>query len=299
MLTELQLKRPVDDVTVAIIREIHGAAAALGHRAMLVGATARIILVENVFGLPTGRATRDVDFAFAMETWDQFEALRQRLIGQHDFEADARAVHKLYYRPEGATHGLPVDLVPFGGLGGEREEIRWPPEMAIVMNVAGFADALESAVNVEVAPGFSVMIASLPAIAVLKLFAWLDRYQDTPKDAIDLTALLRLYYEIDPERVYTIPGDVFESVDYDIELGGAWLLGNDARKLTLPVTTEKLTAMFANTAQTDTLTSDMARALLTKTAPKAYPAELFGQFKQGWRHVASQDPAVNRDFPSP
>jgi predicted nucleotidyltransferase len=68
MTTELQLKRPIDGVTLAIIREIQTAADALGHRAMLVGATARIILVEHVFGLPTGRATRDVDFAFAMET---------------------------------------------------------------------------------------------------------------------------------------------------------------------------------------------------------------------------------------
>ena len=190
MATELRLTRPVDGMTLAIIRAIHAAAAALGLRALLVGATARIILVENVFGLPSGRATRDVDFAFAMETWEQFEALRQRLIGQHEFKADARVSHTLRYQPQGAPHAIPVDLVPFGALGGASEEIRWPPEMAFVMNVAGFADALESAVNVEVMPGISIAIASLPAIAVLKLFAWLDRHHDTPKDAIDLTALL-------------------------------------------------------------------------------------------------------------
>jgi predicted nucleotidyltransferase len=285
MTTELQLKRPIDGLTLAIIREIHAAASALGHRAMLVGATARIILVENVFGLPTGRATKDVDFAFALETWEQFETLRQRLISQHDFEADARVTHKLYYRPKGATHGIPVDLVPFGALGGEHEEIRWPPEMAIVMNVAGFADALESAVSVEVVPGVSVAIASIPAIAVLKLFAWLDRRHDTRKDAIDLTALLLLYYEIDPERVFTIPAEVLEGVDYDIELGGAWLLGNDARKLTLAATTEKLTSLFANTAQNDALTSDMARALPAKSDPEGHAAKLLEQFKEGFGYM--------------
>ena len=47
MTTELQLKRPIDGLTLAIICDAHGAAAALGHRAMLIGATARIILVEN------------------------------------------------------------------------------------------------------------------------------------------------------------------------------------------------------------------------------------------------------------
>ena len=131
MPTELPLRRPVDGITVAIIRAIHSAAEALGHQAMLVGATARIILVENVFGLPSGRATRDVDFAVALENWEQFEALRQHLIAHHGFKADARIAHKLYYQPPGAAVGIPVDLVPFGPLGGEREEIRWPPEMAI------------------------------------------------------------------------------------------------------------------------------------------------------------------------
>jgi hypothetical protein len=134
MPTELQLKRPIDGVTFAIIRDIQGAAAALGHRAMLVGATARIILLEHVFGLPAGRATRDVDFAFAMETWEQFEALRQRLIGQHGYEADAHVIHKLWYRPNTAALAIPVDLMPFGALGADREEIRWPPDMAIVMS---------------------------------------------------------------------------------------------------------------------------------------------------------------------
>jgi predicted nucleotidyltransferase len=98
---------------------------------MLVGATARIILVESVFGLASGRATRDVDFAVALETWEQFEALRVRLMSVHGFKADARIDHKLYYHLPGAALGIPVDLVPFGALGGEREEIRWPPEMAV------------------------------------------------------------------------------------------------------------------------------------------------------------------------
>ncbi|WP_374762163.1 hypothetical protein [Massilia scottii] len=153
--------------------------------------------------------------------------------------------------------------------------------MAIVMNVAGFADALASALSVEIGTGLSVRIASLPAIAVLKLFAWHDRHRDTHKDATDLTALMLLYYEIDQDRVYTIPEEVLDGVDYDIELGGVWLPGNDARKSSLAATTEKLTAMLADTARTDALISDMARALLTKSDPEGYAARLLGQFKAG------------------
>jgi predicted nucleotidyltransferase len=281
MQTEFQLKRPIDGITLDIIRAIHDATTDLGHRAMLVGATARIILIEHVFGLPTGRATKDVDFAFAMDTWEQFDTLKQHLVDVYGFSADNRVLQKLYYRTDGAAYGIPVDLVPFGPLGGERGEIAWPPEMAVVMNVAGFADALKSAVEVEIAPGTHIAIASLPAIAVLKLFAWLDRRRDTPKDAADLTALLHLYFEIDPERVYTIP-EVLESVGYDIELGGAWLLGNDARKLALAATTEKLTALLADTALTDDLVRDMARELRTQNDPDGHAAALLHQFRLGF-----------------
>lgn len=281
MATDLDLKLPIDGLTVDIIRQVCGAATALGHRPMVVGATARIILVEHVFGLPTGRATKDVDFAFAMENWEQFEALKQRLINRHGFEADAKAAQKLYYRPPGMAHGIPVDLVPFGALADENEEIRWPPDMDFVLNVAGLADAFESAVSVHVAPDVSVAIASLPAIAVLKIFAWLDRRHTTQKDAIDLTALLRLYCDIDQDRVYTIP-DVLEHLAYDVELMGAWLLGNDARRLTLSATTEKLTAVFADTAETEKLIGDMARALQGKENADEYAAKLLEQFKNGF-----------------
>ncbi|UUZ51569.1 hypothetical protein LP420_20900 [Massilia sp. B-10] len=73
MPTELQLKRPIDGMNLVVIRELHTAASALGLRALLIGATARVVLIEHVLGLDAGRATRDVDFAFAMETWAQLK----------------------------------------------------------------------------------------------------------------------------------------------------------------------------------------------------------------------------------
>ena len=39
MQTEFELKRPIDGITLDIIRAVHDATTALGHRAMLVGAT--------------------------------------------------------------------------------------------------------------------------------------------------------------------------------------------------------------------------------------------------------------------
>jgi hypothetical protein len=52
------------------------------------------------------------------------------------------------------------------------------------MTVAGFEDAIAAAVQVQVSADLTVPVASLAGIAVLKLFAWQDRYT-TDKDALD------------------------------------------------------------------------------------------------------------------
>jgi predicted nucleotidyltransferase len=282
MPTKLLLKRPLGGITLAVIRELHAATGALGHRAMLIGATARVVLIEHVLGLAAGRATRDVDFAFAMETWEQFEALRRRLIDQHGFTGDPRVTQTLFYQPVGAAQGIPIDLVPFGPLADEYEEIRWPPEMAVVMSTAGFKDALESAVNVEIAPDLLIAVASLPNIAVLKLFTWLARGKETQRDATDLAELLRRYNEIDLDRVYEIPPEALEHAGYDVVLAGAWLLGNDARRMIQPATAKKLAVVLNDPASTGRLVKDMARVLNMTVAPAAHAAGLLAQFTDGF-----------------
>ncbi|MDX8386599.1 MAG: hypothetical protein R8M11_08820 [Gallionella sp.] len=63
----LKPDRPLDPATLLVIQEIHKASTTLGFPVLLVGAMARIILLENIFGLSAGRATTDVDFAFALD----------------------------------------------------------------------------------------------------------------------------------------------------------------------------------------------------------------------------------------
>ena len=47
--------------------------------------------------------------------------------------------------------------------------------MATVMNVAGYAEALEHAIQVDVGGGLVVNVVSIPALAALKILAWNDR----------------------------------------------------------------------------------------------------------------------------
>ena len=217
--------RPIDPITLSIIRAVVDASTHLGLDAFMVGATARIILLENVFGLHAGRATRDIDFAFAVENWEQFQAIKRYLITHKEYEEDTQAVHRLRYQLPGGDSQYLIDLIPFGGVECEENTITWPPDMSVVMNVAGFRDAQATAVKVEVEPGLALSIASVSGIAVLKIFAWVDRRHKNPKDAMDMRVLLQQYHQAgNQERLYDDAMHALEALEFDVERAGAWLL---------------------------------------------------------------------------
>lgn len=276
--------RPVEPIALLVIQEIHKASKALGFPVFLVGAMARIILLENIFGLKAGRATTDVDFAFALDNWEQFSTLKTFLLSNANFEESAHVAHRLKLRLPGTEHKYRVDLIPFGGIEISPNTIAWPPDMAVMMNVAGYSDALAAAVAVEVSPGINMAIASLPGIALLKLFAWADRGRENPKDAIDLVSLLRNYHEAGNEsRIYEEEGALaaLEAAGYDIELAGAWLLGNDAAVMVSAQTNTGLQALLNGTKR-ERLIEDMARAMLGKDDALEYSHRLLEQFTNGF-----------------
>ena len=280
----LKPDRPVDPTALSVMLEIHKASTALGYPAFLVGAMARIILLENIFGLRAGRATTDVDFAFALDDWEQFRALKTFLLTNANFEESRHEAHRLLLRLPGSKHKYKVDLIPFGGIETSPNTISWPPDMAVMMKVAGFSDALAAAVKVEVSPGVNIAIASLPGIAILKLFAWADRGQENPKDAIDLVSLLRGYHEAGNEnRIYEEEAalEALETAGYDIELAGSWLLGNDVAAMASAQTSTDLQALL-NGSKRERLIEDMTRAMLGRDNAMEYSQRLLEQFTIGF-----------------
>ena len=267
-----------------VIGEIQRAAARLGVPVFIVGAVARIILLENVHGLTAGRATTDVDFAFALDDWPQFQAIKNLLLENSKFNASQRVAHRLYFRHSEQGHSYKVDLIPFGGVETSENIITWPPDMDIMMNVAGFSDALAAAVPVEVGPGIEISVASLPGIAILKLFAWADRRQENSKDALDLLALLRSYHEAgNVNRIYEEARALaaLEIVGYDLELAGAWLLGNDVAAMASAATLAQLEPLLNGPTRAP-LIEDMARALKGRDDAMDYAHRLLEQFTEGY-----------------
>lgn len=275
--------RPVDALTCRVIREIQGVAHRLGTPVFMVGAFARIILLEHVLGLHSGRATTDVDFAFALERWSEFHAIKSSLLDLPGFTASDRHAHRMYYQVPELQHPYTIDLIPFGGIEEPACTIAWPPEMAVMMNVAGFSDAYAASIQVSMAPDLVANVASLPGITVLKLFAWAERRHETSKDAIDLMMLLRCYHETGNEhRIYEDPDAlaVLEAADYEPEFAGAWLLGRDVLAMASKTTLDRLDALM-NAGSKDRLIQDMSRAIKGRADANGYATRLIKQFIAG------------------
>lgn len=276
--------RPIDPLTLMVISEIQQAATKLGAPVFVVGAVARIILLEHIYGLSAGRATTDVDFAFALNDWEQFHALKTLLLENPRFNASKDVTHRLYFNAPDLEHSYKVDLIPFGSIETSPNTIAWPPDMAVMMNVAGFSDAFAAAVCVEVSPGIEAAVASLPGIAILKLFAWADRRHENPKDAFDLVMLLRSYHEAgNDSRIYENASALaaLEAVDYDPELAGAWLLGSDVAAMVSTATAAGLETLL-NGATRDRLIEDMSRAMRGREDAVGYASRLLSQFTKGF-----------------
>jgi predicted nucleotidyltransferase len=235
--------------------------------------------MSHVFGIESRRATHDVDFAVALADWDSFNFLRNALLDSGDFAPAENRAHLMYYRPGEHGKAFPLDLIPFGGLEEEAHQIAWPPDMSVVMNVTGYAEALASALEVDVGNGLVVPVVSIPALAVLKLLAWNDRGLQDNKDAEDLFFLLQHYHEAgNHDRLYGDAFTLLETCEFDLETAGAALLGHDARMGLNEDSREYLLAVLTDTRKRDRIIVHMTRPA---GASAETAAALLSEFERG------------------
>ena len=226
---------PVDPSIVRVLRTLDPIARAADCAYFVAGATARDLILVNIHGLPPGRATRDIDFGIAVEDWDRFAFLKERLVATGTFTSDRRALQRLTYSDRTAEFSIPVDLIPFRGVTAADGTIKWPPSRDIVMNVAGFEEALASSIPIQIEENLIVRVASIPGLMILKLVAWSDRGRETDKDAADIYRLLTAYADAgNTDRLYEHEMDLLEAVGFDMQLAGSELLGRDVAHLCAP-----------------------------------------------------------------
>lgn len=242
--------RPELSCLAQVVSALEGVAEPLGCDYLLIGAAARDMVLHYAYKIDVPRKTEDVDFSVMVRDWDAFTHLRAGLIGSGAFaDRGGVAIHRL--RHIGTR--LPIDVVPFGGIERPDRTIAWPPEHAEVFDCFGLREALATAVMTILPGGVSVRVASIPALATLKLTAWRDRRHTHPgRDAGDLFLYMRHYITCgNMERLASNHGDILEDPEFDYEPAGARLLGRDVRAMLEHEAVEKLQGILRPQADID------------------------------------------------
>ncbi|KVL57795.1 nucleotidyltransferase [Burkholderia territorii] len=259
---EVDARRPLEPAAIALLQAVRAACAQLDAAFVVAGATARDILMWHVHGIRPVRATRDVDVAVCAVSWPFHERLVDALVATGQFARAPKHRQKLLF--DSGTQGLrtELDLVPFGPLEAPPGEIAWPPGGDFVLNVLGFQEAVDSALVVSIAADIAVPVASLPALALLKLLAWKDRRARQNSDAYDLLFLLTHFHDAgNRERIWDVAPHLLEQHGFQPELAAAALLARDATRIASRPTRDAIRALLSDATIYATLGQDLqARA---------------------------------------
>ena len=237
----LNISGKIDADTVALYISVSDTANRLGIPFVVVGASARDLVLHYGHSARVQRATADVDFGIQVPDWSAFESLKDSLLDKGFNKT--RTQHRLK-----SPGDVPVDIVPFGQVEDDESNVAWPPDGDWTMNVLGFQEVCDNAelVRIEDDPPVDIPVASPKGMAILKLIAWADRpFHMRGKDAKDLLYLLTNYEKIPAinNRLHKNQ-DLMQSYPWDIELASGYQLGMDAESIAEDRTRHAIVSVF-------------------------------------------------------
>lgn len=242
--TLLKLQKKIPDNLAEILRLVFDASHKLGIDTFVIGAIARDLIFEFVYDAKIRRATEDIDFGVAVGGWAEYEKLKESLIKTGKFKDDKKIEQRIWWKSENAE--MKIDLVPFGGVESPEGEIAFPPDEDFVMNLNGFAEAFENSISLQIEDDFSVKIASLPGLALLKFIAFNDRPYERKRDVQDIWFIAQNYLEAgNDDRLYIEHADLLDD-DFDYRTCGARILGRDIFPLLNDNTREIILKILSN-----------------------------------------------------
>ena len=203
---------------IELLRKLTDSFGRMDREFYVIGATARDVIVQQLLDTASTRRTKDLDIAIAIPDWDAFEQIKERLVAD-GFKKSNDMYQRFYY---GAYE---VDIVPYGVVAKEDDNIYWPPEEVVAMSVKGFDEVLSEAIKVSIDDELKVKIASLHGLFLLKLNAWLDRNAKTSKDAEDMSFILSNYFMANLDR--EIHQEVYDWENFDEYIVGGYWLAHD------------------------------------------------------------------------
>lgn len=168
----------------------------------------------------TERYTTDIDLTVALDL-DDFAGLA-RMLTKLGWERDQKREHR-WRSPRGTL----IDLLPAGTKLREAKMLIWP-ESRFLMSLVGFDHVFAEAEAIKINNSLTVNVALVPALALLKIVAFLDRPYERQRDLDDLRGILSQYKE-GSDRLFS---DEVQAANLsDFSLTNAFLLGVDLRAL--------------------------------------------------------------------
>ncbi|MFG1487468.1 nucleotidyl transferase AbiEii/AbiGii toxin family protein [Halobacteriovorax sp. RZ-1] len=196
---------------VPIVRGLREHFDKFGIEFLIVGAKARDIMANfsNSEIRQSTRKTTDVDFGVFVDSWETLEKLTQSFIDDDAIvKSDTKENNiRFYYQ------GTPFDLVPFGGVANEKDQVSWKPAYDTIMTVTGYEEALNSAKEYQIGNEI-VKVVTPEMLVALKLVAWGENKERT-RDARDIAYILENYELLDDglSEVYHYYEDFLEKLD--------------------------------------------------------------------------------------
>ncbi|MFI2564812.1 hypothetical protein [Paenarthrobacter sp. NPDC018779] len=203
---------------------------------MLVGAQARDLMHRRL-GSPGHflRTTSDVDLALVVASREDYAALTA------EFEARKSASDVKYI-----IGGLPVDLIPFGGIE-EPEGSVQPSAGSSPLSVLAYSSAYNVADEYILPDGRNLKVVDPLHYTALKLDAWVDRSAyGQYKDADDIRVVFD-WFRQHPEHIESAyegdptPAQQFE---WDEALACLWILGSKVARAIGPANTQAIVSKW-------------------------------------------------------
>jgi len=198
----------------------------IGSNFYVIGATARDIILSGIHNQTSTRRTTDLDIAIIIKDWDKFAQISKELCEIEGFTKDKIKSQRFHFQDV-----YDIDIVPFGEIAKADNNIYWPPEEEFAMSVAGFTEIANNTLDVTIDNEFSIKVASLPSIFILKLGAFYDRKVETNKDADDMAFIINNYLEINETRAIEEHYDLYCVENFTCFIAGSTLLGRDIKTI--------------------------------------------------------------------
>lgn len=241
-----------------------------GIKFYIIGAVARDIILD-LHDEKSERVTMDLDIAIAIDHWEDFDDISADILSLPNFSKDEKQQQRFFFREK-----FQVDIVPYGGIKDQNDQIFWPPDESFAMSVVGFEEAEKHLLPIEMDGSLKFNIVSLEGVFLLKLFAWKDRHNRENKDAEDLGFILNNYLSINRLISFSEPYNKVYDLENFTELkAGAIILGI------------KLNELIAENSDTQS----KVKSLLQEEINKEEESQLFNQIIETNRNLKFDDVA--------